>query len=207
MPDAKGRIQKGEHLSPATEFKPGQHWRKRKPYWDREWLREKYEDKQRSAADIASEFGVTENAILFWLHKHSIPRRTMSGVRAIKHWGVTGEENPMYGRRGSDNPNWKGGITPDRQALYSSETWAQAVSFVWRRDMAGCRRCSMIQRRGQQYHIHHCVPFEHVEYRTNANFLILVCKPCHSWIHSKKNTESEWLLTPEQASGMTQVGQ
>ena len=45
--------------------------------------------------EIASEFGVTENAIvLHWMDKHGIPRRTISEARDVKHWGLRGKIIP-----------------------------------------------------------------------------------------------------------------
>jgi len=83
----KGQFVKGESYSPNTQFKPGQHWREKKPYWDKEWLSDEYVNKFRSANDIALQFGVTESAILFWLRKHKIKCRDVSEIRSRKYWG------------------------------------------------------------------------------------------------------------------------
>lgn len=188
MPNDKGQIQKGEHLSPATEFKPGQHWRPRRPYWNREWLYEEYVTKQRGAGEIARDFGITEAAILHWLRKHEIPRRTMSEIRSLKYWGLEGETNGMYGKTGADNPHWKGGISPERQSFYCSTEWAQASRVVWQRDQATCRRCG---KPGE--HIHHIVSFQVEALRADPDNLVLLCKPCHHWVHSRKNKKQEWI--------------
>ena len=37
-----GRFLTGNHYSPDTEFKKGQHWRNYKPYWNKEWLYNEY---------------------------------------------------------------------------------------------------------------------------------------------------------------------
>lgn len=76
-----GRFRKGEHRSPGTEFKKGQHWRPRKPHWHRDWLVTEYLAKQRSTGDIAREVGCTDANILFWLKKHGIVRRSVSQAR------------------------------------------------------------------------------------------------------------------------------
>ena len=123
-----GRFKKGEHRSPQTEFKKGEHWRPRKPYWNREWLNAEYTEKKRSAANIANEFGITEAAIFFWLRKHNIPRRDMGSIRSEKYWSLSGKKNGMYGKTGKENPNWLGGVTPDRQAFYSSIEWS---IYLW----------------------------------------------------------------------------
>ena len=103
MNNNNGRFKKGEHRSPSTEFKKGEHWRQHKPYWDKEWLESEYTEKQRSANEIANQFGITESAILFWLRKHNIQTRSMADIRAIKYWGLSGEKNGMYGKTGIKN--------------------------------------------------------------------------------------------------------
>lgn len=192
MRNNKGQFIKGERSSRATEFQLGQHWRERKPYWDREWLRREYVDKGRAASDIAAEFGITEESIFFWLRKHDIPRRTTSEVRAAKHWGLAGEANGMYGKRGAEVPNWKGGCTPDRQAFYTSHEWATACAEVWRRDNAKCQRCG-IDESERQLHVHHIVSFAVLELRAVPSNLVLLCVKCHHFVHSKRNVASEFL--------------
>lgn len=186
----KGRIQKGERRSPATEFKKGEHWRKPQAFRDRSWLYQEYVEKKRSSGDIAQQFGVTEAAIFFWLRKHDIPRRTISEARAVKHWGLSGETNGMFGRTGKQNPHWLGGITPERQALYSSQEWAKAVKAVWKRDRHVCQRCG---KSDDKMHIHHIVTFAVVELRAEPSNLVLLCGKCHRWVHSRKNVNHEWI--------------
>ena len=102
----------------------------------------------------------------------------------------------MKGRKGKNTPNWKGGITPDRQAVYSSEPWVEAVKGVWARDNAICQRCGKhhneTKYRGT-FHIHHVVSFEVKELRTSVDNLILLCAKCHRWVHGKKNTNKEFI--------------
>jgi hypothetical protein len=95
----------------------------------------------------------------------------------------------MKGRKGSDTPNWKGGITAERQAVYSSLEWKSAVSEVWKRDNATCRRC--LRRKNEMrevaFDIHHIRSFQCVELRCTVSNLVLLCDPCHYWVHSKAN--------------------
>lgn len=67
------------------------------------------------------QFGVTEGAIFYWLSRCGIARRTVSQARSIKKWGLYGKSNPMYGRIGNANPNWRGGVTPERQLFLKNE--------------------------------------------------------------------------------------
>lgn len=187
--DEKGRFVKGMRYSPTTEFKKGEHWRPRRLYWDKEWLRCEYEDKLRSASEIAEQFGITETAVLHWLRKHKIPRRDMVEIRAKKHWGLSGEKNGMYGKDGDTNPNWKGGITPERQEFYASDGWKRACSEVYKRDGAKCQRCGS----KENLHVHHIVPFGNKGLRADINNLILLCKDCHNFVHSKRNVDKEYI--------------
>jgi len=171
-------------------FKKGWHWRPRRPYWDRKWLAHEYIDLKRSAADIAAQFSVHENAILFWIKKHGISTRSMREIRADKHWGSVGKKNPMYGRCGVLNPNWKGGYTPLRQAIYTSLEWKRFARQIRKRDKT-CRLCGA----DEQLEIHHIEPFSLapllVMFIGNA---ILLCEKCHRKIYGKERRWSKRLL-------------
>jgi hypothetical protein len=186
----KGRFIKGVHYSPNTEFKKGEHWRDRKPFWDKEWLFTEYVTNQRNTSDIANQFETTPCAILFWLRKHEIKRRNTSEVRKQKYWGAAGEQNPMFGRINEKNPNWRGGICPERQKFYASLQWKNACNLVIERDRNVCQRCGKIVS-GRKLNIHHIVPFnEDILLRAEIGNLITLCSDCHCFIHSKKKHKS-----------------
>jgi len=191
--NSKGQFVKGSRNSPNTEFKSGQHWREPKPYWDKEWLYNEYVTKRRSSQEIASDFGCKDANILYFLRKHHLPIRTVSEAREIKHWGLSGKLNGMHGKTGEANPHWKGGVSPERQALYSSEEWSEAVRVVWKRDAATCKRCGKIKTRSDEFHIHHIMSFAAKEVRAIPENLVLLCKDCHNFVHSKKNVNGEFL--------------
>src|SRR3990167_5145624 len=189
MPN-RGQFVKGQRPSPATEFKPGQHWRSPKPFWSADWLRREYVDAQKSAELIAEEVECTANNILYWLAKHGIPRREHAEARRLRREpDISGPRNPMFGKVGDQNPHWKGGITAERQAVYSTQAWKSAVSFVWKRDKARCQRCKRPSgRRGDAtFHLHHKASFSVNEARGDADNLVLLCRDCHYWVLSKQN--------------------
>jgi len=108
---------------------------------------------------------------------------------------LRGEGNGMYGATGAENPNYKGGITPERQAFYASQEWKDACRTVWNRDGATCQRCGV--RRSEyegKLHVHHIVSFAVEELRSNADNLVLLCERCHHWVHSDENTTGEFLV-------------
>ena len=175
-------------------FKPGEHWRPDQLFRDAEWLRVEYIDKGRSLGEIAKEFGVTEPAIRFWFRRHGIPRRSVSEARAIKHWGVSGEANPMFGRTGRDNPNYVDGGSPERQRLYSRAEGKEFIKAVFARDQYRCVRCGAPKGGPKSLHAHHIRPWAGNEaLRFDIANGATLCRPCHSWIHSKQNTAREFL--------------
>ena len=158
-------------------------------YTDRDWLSQQYIQQKQSAADMAREAGCSGNTILNWLERFQIPRRSISETRTVKHWGASGEDNPMYGLCGADNPNWRGGSTPERQAFYASIEWCKVAQKVWRRDKGMCQRCHARQAGNRAMHIHHIAPFRVKKLRCKLDNLILLCQECHHWVHSKSNVE------------------
>ncbi len=102
----------------------------------------------------------------------------------------------MKGRKGADTPGWKGGLTPERQAVYASLEWSEAVKAVWKRDDAYCQRCGKRHNEPQArgtFHIHHIVSFMVRELRTNPDNLVLLCNKCHRWVHGKQNKKREFI--------------
>lgn len=120
----------------------------------------------------------------------SIARGAVPYLRDGKHW-LAGEAPEL-------NPNWKGGATPERQEFYRSPQWKAAVRYVWQRDNACCRNCGKdwrtVDRSSEPtFHIHHVWSFQIVELRANPAILVLLCRACHLWVHSKANTTGAWL--------------
>lgn len=103
----------------------------------------------------------------------------------------------LKGVVGPDHPNWQGGLTPERQAFYASAEWKGTAKAVWIRDSLTCQRCGCKPpRKGPKQHrghVHHIVSFQVRELRTVMSNLVLLCADCHRWIHSRKNTEREYL--------------
>lgn len=96
--------------------------------------------------------------------------------------------------------SWKGGITPERQVLYASAEWKEAVKTVWERDNGICQRCNLDARsvhgkklRSRTFCIHHKISFMCKEERVNTANLVLLCRPCHLWVHSNANVGKEFL--------------
>ncbi|HEY0108025.1 MAG TPA: HNH endonuclease signature motif containing protein [Fibrella sp.] len=198
MRTEKGQFVKGVSSSPATQFKKGEHWRQKKPHWEKEWMVEHYVTQQLSTGDIAKMLETTDANVIYWLRKHGIPRRNVSQARKIKRWGLIGPDNPMFGKRGALASSWKGGITTERQTLYNSLEWAEVVPKVYNKCNFRCVECGSLYKNESKHHIHHIVSFQVKELRTDIDNLILLCKKCHLWTHSNKNVNKKHILTYEQ---------
>ena len=130
--------------------------------------------------------------------KHTIENKEKQRQRRLKDGHVPYLKNGIHWLKheGAISPTYKGGITPDRQSFYSSIEWITAVKKVWKRDNAICQRCSEKHNdkdnRGT-FHIHHIESFLNKEKRSNVDNLILLCRSCHLWVHSKKNINKEFI--------------
>jgi hypothetical protein len=151
--------------------------------WNKEWLLAEYVTKRRSSGDIATELNVTDNAVWFWLKKHGIKCRTTSEARSAKHWGSFGDKNPMCGKFGVLNPNWKGGLTPLRQRVYSTSEYRKVLLKVVSRDKK-CRLCGSTEK----MQVHHIQPFSQAPlFLMDYGNMIVLCAKCHQKMRGKED--------------------
>lgn len=189
-----GRFLKGRSASPETQFKPGQHWRPRKPHWEREWLVREYVDRSRSTGEIPIEIGTTDENVIYWLRKHGIKRRSTAEARAVKHWGCAGDANPMFGKFGAANPHYIDGSSPERQRLYSQGEGREFLKRVYARDGYKCVRCGSPNTGPKTIHAHHIRPWAgNVALRFDESNAVTLCRGCHGWVHSKRNVLREYI--------------
>lgn len=166
-----------------AHYRPG-HYRIQRPYKDRDWLYREYVEKGRTFDDIAADFGVAGSTIRHWARLQGISARTQR-ESLILSGSVSGEANPA----------WKGGTTPERQKTYKSQVWKETVKAVYARDAYRCVRCGHHQDHSEHaLHAHHISTWAtHPELRTDLNNLVTLCAKCHRWVHSKANTDREYL--------------
>lgn len=69
-------------------------------YKNKDWLFEEYFTKFRSTTNLADEFGITYNTIIYWLKKFGFKPRTKSEA-------LSGEHNPMFGKEVSEETREK----------------------------------------------------------------------------------------------------
>lgn len=171
------------------------HDRKRKPFWDRDWLVREYIENGRSSTDIARQFGVRDSAVQWWFKKHKVPVRTTAETRAIKHWGLSGTANPMFGRTGAANPNYRDGRSPERQRIYAQARGREFLKTVHARDGCRCVRCGSPKHTQRVLHVHHIEPWaENESKRLDLSNAVTLCRSCHRWVHSEANIAQEYLV-------------
>jgi transposase-like protein len=99
----------------------------------------------------------------------------------------------MRGRRGHDHHGWKGGLTHERSAVATTDEWKAAVKSVWARADAKCELCGKdhrtINRVSHSFDIHHIISFQYRPTRTEVSNLVLLCEPCHYFVHSTRNVD------------------
>lgn len=182
MPDSLGRFTKGEH------------WRQPKPHWVADWLREQYVALCRSTGEIAAACECTDANVIYWLKRHGIARRNISEARAIKHWGSSGEANPMHGKTGAANPRYVDGSSPERQRLYVQGDGRSFLRSVLERDEYACKRFNAPKAAPKSLHVHHIKPWAgNPSLRFDLANAITLCRHCHHWVHSRANDRREFL--------------
>src|SRR4030065_2124982 len=94
-------------------------------------------------------------------------------------------------RKGENNPNWKGGITPEQDKIrHCTETthWRKAV---YDKDKYTCQICGA---KDKYLNAHHIKPFkDYPELRFDINNGITLCEDCHKDIH-KSHIKTKILL-------------
>jgi rubrerythrin len=95
------------------------------------------------------------------------------------------EHTKEHALRGSDNPNWKGGVTPENIKARHSFAYQEWRRKVFERDNYTCQHCGYSK--GGNLHPHHIKPFsEYKESRYDIDNGITLCKSCHEIVHGRK---------------------
>ncbi len=215
-----------ESVSHFCNIKCKAEWQRLQKPVSEKWLRRKYLVENLDCAQIAVIVGRDTKSVWNWMKDFGIqtrPRGVATGkyikgrvspfkgrshsqktkdlIRAAR---ITDGHVPylkngthyLKGKRGVETPNWKGGITPDRAAFYSSIEWRKVAPTVYARDKCTCQKCGKIQGKKRikcEFDIHHIVGFENKELRAVLSNLVLLCEKCHYWVHSSENKTREFL--------------
>ena len=87
-------------------------------------------------------------------------------------------------KKGDKNYNWQGGISSEKSIFSISREWRDLKKIVIKRD-----KCCLLCGEPYKYFTHdghHIIPFGVVEERLNPLNIMLICKRCHSVVHSKQ---------------------
>ena len=91
----------------------------------------------------------------------------------------------VRGLRGSDNPWWKGGITPESTKARHTIEYKDWRKAIFARDNWTCQDCG---KRGGELHVHHVFSFAvFPEHRTALWNGVILCSNCHSKNHPDIN--------------------
>lgn len=183
----------------------------------KDWLISQYIDMRKGADRIAREIGRDPKRVWEWLKNYGIPVRPRGtdygqcfkkGYRGSVGRKLTDAHKEILRQArlkdghvpylkdgkhwlhhpGMKSPNWKGGISPERQSVYSSLQWKDAVKIVWERDNHTCQICGIHQNESmdKKFHIHHIVSFHIKELQCEVSNLTLLCPKCHKTKHTKR---------------------
>lgn len=85
--------------------------------------------------------------------------------------------DPIH-KTGENNPNWRGGITPERMCARSTVEYENWRSEVYKKDWYTCQCCG--KSKGIEKQAHHLINFAHnEELRYKIDNGITLCKDCH----------------------------
>lgn len=198
----------------------------KKPVTD-EWLRMKYVVEGLDCTAIARIVNRDPKSVWNWLKDYGIPTKPRGYNKAVQfkpgHNGWQGRrhtdvakakiraasiadgrvpylrngEHHLKGKRGADTPNWRGGISPERQTFYGSNEWRTARKTAYIAANGLCQRCGIGPREARAMHtslqVHHMVSFKVRELRCELSNLRILCGPCHRFVHSRKNVAREFI--------------
>ncbi len=153
----------------------------------------------KSSTECGKAFGVSHNVVLRVLKKNNIPRRTISESKIGKP-GLSGENNPMFGRTGEKHPNYKNPkdrITLVRNQIRKTEKYKEWRLMVFGRDNFTCQHCGI---RGTYLEPHHIKMFSELIIENNIRSKedamkcivlwnldngITYCKKCHELLNHR----------------------
>lgn len=158
------------------------------PNWlsDKAELQRLYQQLGLSLTDIARIAGCTAGTIAKRMQSLNICRRTAREVGASQ--------------KGSNGPNWKGGLTPDKVKWINSLPGRKWTMAIYRR---GGWTCELCEEQNGGIEAHHIFPYaDFPNYRGNVDNGICLCTDCHRKTHSTVGKQLSYWLREERRSSL-----
>ena len=154
-----------------------------------------------SMRQIAEIYGVGETVVFKRIKEHCITLEGFEGGHRKKTGKVFSKEHRERLSEakkgllvGTENPNWKGGISKHRKLKRNSREYKEWRQAVFNRDGFICTECGAEGKEGTQFrglHAHHVIPFAADPTKAfDVENGRVVCHPCHSKIHGWDVTRS-----------------
>jgi len=159
-----------EHALHKLDIDPRNPHRENAPFHDKDTMVQEYIENGKSMNDLANEWDTSTKIIHHWLNNHGIEYR---------HPKCSGKDHGMWGMRGSDSPNWKGGTSKNY-----GPNWKKQRQKALDRDNNQCQSCG----EREKLHVHHRIRKE--KFRINGgeewwkeanklSNLVTLCPSCH----------------------------
>lgn len=91
--------------------------------------------------------------------KISYGRKRCKSCARKYQYKINPDSNPMSGKFGDKNPNWKGGITKLINKIRNSKQYRLWVKKIFKRDNYTCQVCYNI---GHELNVHHKIPLSNI---------------------------------------------
>lgn len=121
-------------------------------------------------------------------------RAKLSIATSVPKPYLRGKNNGMFGRTGSKNPRYVDGSSPERQRMYVRGEGREFLREVLKRDAYSCQRCGARKIGPKSLHVHHIKPWAgNPSLRFDKSNVVVLCRACHGWVHSRDNVNREYL--------------
>lgn len=140
-----------------------------------------YAEQGKSTTQIAKELGASVSAVMQGLKRFGIKRRSSGSQQGHKRLSLEARAKISQSRigrfLGEDNPNWKGGFTPDpERSRAPAKKWSKQVRL---RDGI-CQCCGAFN----NLHAHHIKRWkDYPELRYDLSNGVALCHACHEKAH------------------------
>jgi thymidylate synthase ThyX len=176
-------------------------------YKDRDWLRHQYIEKCLPQEEIGRLAGVSPHTIRAWIRKHQLQKPMGSwskgqppwkkGKQYKGGWKHSFEAKQLLAekKRGPNNPQWKGGITPfgvqiRRGIKNLSPEVLQRYNYT----------CQLCKNRGGFLVMHHVLPiWARPDLALEPGNLVPLCEPCHLQVNQHELDFAEQFGAPVEA--------